>query len=103
MELFKKLSKMIEEELEDAERYAKCAVAYKKERPELARVFYELSAAETEHYNKLHEQVVKLMHEEREKNGEHQHTMRAIYDFLHEKQIDKSKEIKMIQHQYSEG
>lgn len=101
MEIIKKLSEMIEEELDDAEKYAKCAVVHKEDHPELAKVFYELSVSETEHYRKLHEQVVELIHEERERSGEPPRTMRAIYDFLHERHIEKAKEVKMLQHQYS--
>lgn len=43
MKLIEKLSAMVDEEIEDAMKYAKCALEYKDECPALAKTFYELS------------------------------------------------------------
>ena len=94
MEIIKKLSDMISGELEDAEHYAKCALKYKDDRPSLSRLFYQLSQEEMDHMGRLHEAVVGIIKEYREENGEPPASMQAVYDYLHEKQIEEAAEVK---------
>ena len=63
MKLIEKLSTMIDEEIEDAGKYAKCAVKYKDERPELAKTFYNLSTDELRHMALLHAEVAGVIKE----------------------------------------
>lgn len=102
MKAIKELSAMIEEELEGAEHYVKTAMLYKIDMPGLADVMYEISTQEMRHVNLLHEEVVKLIKWHRENHGEPPAPMQAVYDWLHERQIEKSKEIKLLQNQYRE-
>ena len=100
MEIIKKLSGMIGDELDDAERYAKCAIKYKDERPSLSRLFFSLSQDEMEHMNKLHGAVVEMINEYRDEHGEPPAAMQAVYDYLHEQHIEEAKEVKSYQDMY---
>ena len=102
MELIKKLSQMIDEELNDADKYIDCALKHKDERPALARVFSELSAAEMEHQRMLHDAVVQVITEYRNTHGEPPANMQAIYEYTHGQQIDKATKVKLKQAMFRE-
>lgn len=60
MKLIQKLSEMVDDEIADAHKYAKCALEYKESNPNLSKIFFDLSAAEMQHMTVLHTEVRNL-------------------------------------------
>lgn len=103
MKIIKKLSDMIADELEGAEEYAKCALKYKDENPTLAKTLYDIATDEMRHVGLLHGEVVAIIEAYRKKEGDPPAAMMAVYEYLHEKQIEEANEVKMYLSQYREG
>ena len=91
---------MIEDELEGAEDYIKCALEHKEDNPELAKLFSQLSNEEMDHMSRLHKAVVTLIEDYRAKQGEPPPEMMAVYEYLHKKHIDKAAQIKVMQEMF---
>ena len=100
MKIIEQLSNMVEDELDDSEKYARKALECKEERRELANLFFELSNEEMNHMNRLHTEVVKIIDEYRKKDGEPPAPMLAVYEYLHKKHIDHASKIKAMQSLY---
>ena len=94
MKIIKKLSRMIEEEISDAAKYAHCAIEQREERPELARTFLTLASQELEHMQMLHSAVVNLIEEDRRVHGDPPPGMLEAYEMIHEWQMDRVAEVK---------
>ena len=79
---------MIEEEISDASKYAKCALEYKDKNLALADTFYKLSNEELGHANALHTQVVAIIDTYRKEVGSPPDVMLKLYDVSHKKYIN---------------
>lgn len=99
MEIIKQLVTKIDDELEDAEKYIDYAYKVKDKYPSLADVYYKLSIEEMNHMTILHAQVVNIINEYK-KTNEVPVAMQAVYDYLHDKQIEWSTKIKIKQTNY---
>ena len=103
MKLIQTLSDKISEEISDATSYAKMALEQKDERPDLARVLYNISVQEMEHMNMLHSAVVDIINKYRQEHGEPPSEMLAVYNYLHERQIENAANAKAMQTLYKGG
>ena len=97
MKIIELLSEHIEDELEDACTYAHLALEYKDTDPELATVFYKLSGEEMNHMEMLHKRVVAAIEGYKRTNGEAPEGMKALYDFVHKREIKKAEEVANLQ------
>ena len=100
MKIIKCLTEKIQEEIHDADDYIELALKWKTDEPEAAELFHMLSSEEMGHADRLHEITVRLIRRYREKNGEPPEAMMAVYDYLHEKQIEAATEVRIKQGMY---
>lgn len=103
MVIIERLSDKISEEIHDAKCYVKMALEVREDYPDLARTLYNISTQEMEHMSMLHGAVTNLIEKYREEHGEPPEAMKAVYDYLHKKQIDAAAEVKAAQTLYREG
>lgn len=90
MEIIKCLAEYIEEELEDAEKYAKAALHHKDTDRELRQTFEDLARQELSHSDKLHAQAVRLINAKKAAGITAPASMEAIWSWEHGKMIDKT-------------
>lgn len=94
MKIIEKLSDMIEDEIEDAEKYAMCALDKKETYPQLAESFYKIANEEMGHMNILHTLAVQLIEDYKKKTGEPPEAMKTLYNILHRKHIEHAAAVK---------
>ena len=88
--MFEKLMDMIDEELDGAMQYAKCALHNKEGNAALAETFHTMAGQELEHAELLQEQAKKYASDD----------MKALYDYLHRKHIDRAIDIRNVLSQF---
>ena len=103
MKLIRDLEEAISDEISDIRKYAKWAAALKDSHPALAQVLYNISVQEDGHQAALHNEVVKLIEEHRRSHGDPPATMKAVYDYLHQKSIDDLADARMYQEVYKKA
>lgn len=96
MEIIKQIVEKIDDELEDAEKYIKCAYKMKDKYPQLSDTYYKLSLEEMKHMTMLHDQVVLIINEYK-KTKEVPPAMQVLYDYVHEREIKWASKIKYKQ------
>lgn len=83
--------------MHDAEKYAKLALEYKEQYPEMLDTFLTLSRQEVNHATMLHNHVERLIRDFRAKEGDPPAAMMAVYDWEHEKMIDNMAKVRVLQ------
>ena len=100
MKLIKELEELIEDEIHDVEKYAKMALHLKSTNPTLAQILYNISVQEDSHRNVLHNEIVKLIENHRDRHGDPPAAMQAVYDYLHERHIEDMADARRYQEMY---
>ena len=103
MKIIKYLYERINEEIADAEWYIRHAMRVKEEYPELSRVLSNLSAQELEHSQMLHTEAVNIIRKYRDEHGEPPQAMMAVYDYLHDREIENYNKVKSMQDRYRQS
>ena len=93
MELIAELADYIEDEIADAKKYARHAIRLQDRKPDLAKLFYNLSTEELGHMDRLHSAVKGLIAQYRDEHGEPPADMQARYDRMHLKSMDRAAEV----------
>lgn len=101
MKIIKCLSEDIECILDDAEESIKKAIMYKDDYPLASQAFYNKSLALMEAIKPEHAAVVQLIENYKKEKGEPPAPMTAIYNYMHERHINKAASIKTLQEMYS--
>lgn len=101
MKIIKCLTEDIEATLDMAEEDIKKAVMYKADYPIAAKAFYAKSVALMDSIKLSHDAVVSLIDGYRKEKGEPPAPMMAVYDYMHERQINKAAAIKNMQAMYA--
>lgn len=97
MKIIEKLSDMMEEELCGAQKYIECAMKWKDADILLAKMYSDMSTDELKHAMMLHESSVRLINEYKRSGEEVPPEMEAVYNYLHEKHMEKYNGIKVLQ------
>ena len=103
MKLIRDLEEMIEDEIHDIKKYAMMATKVKDEHPGLAQTLYNISVQEDAHHAALHNEVTKIVEEHRRTHGAPPPEMLAVYEFMHNRHIDKLAEARKYQDIYKSG
>lgn len=101
MKVIKCLSESIESTLDMAEDNIKSAIKYKEEFPVAAKAFYTQSLTLMDSIKGQHDAVATIIGEYRKEKGDPPAPMMAIYDYMHERHINKAAAIRSLQEMYS--
>lgn len=102
MKIIETLNDMIDDEICGIKDYAKLAIKMKDEYPVFAETIFNLSKDEEGHMRTLHEIVTKIISKYRQENGEPPADMLAVYNYVHEKSIEKYEKAKRYQEMYKD-
>lgn len=100
MKIIKCMVQDIECELDMAEDYAKKAIQYKVDYPDVAQGYISASSLHLDLMRNMHEKVVNLITAYRKEKGEPPAPMMAIYEYMHERFINKATAVRALHEMY---
>lgn len=103
MRIIKDLIEKMDDTLEEAEFYGKEAHHLRGEHKSLADTYAKVGEMHIEIYKMLHERVVALINEEKQKGIAVPAEMMAIWEFEHRKLIDEFAEAKYVLEEYKKA
>ena len=102
MKIIEELCDKIADEIECAECYARCALKYKEQYPQLAETYYRIANEKMTHMNLLHTQVTSIIADYKKEKGQPPEGMKMLYDILHKKHIQNAATVKGMLALYKE-
>lgn len=84
----------MDDTLNEAHEYYSEYIIYKDEEPKLANLFIELAKDHLDIYLKLHNNVVSLINDYKQKNGDAPNTMKEMWKYQHTKLTNEYEELK---------
>lgn len=100
MKIIECISEDIEATMDLAENNIQKAIMYKNDYPLAAKSYYNKSIILMDSIKPQHDSVVALIEAHRKEKGEPPEPMMAIYNYLHERHINKAAAIKNLQDMY---
>lgn len=100
MKLIQLLTELINDELDDAKKYAELSLQYKEQHPDTAKLFRALSDEEMRHMERLHAAAENVIAEYKRDKGEPPADMLAVYRYVHDQETKRAREIKILQAMY---
>lgn len=94
------LLEQMDDELDGAREYAQCALHLKDEGRELADVYVSLARTELDHYQKLYNQMTRIMTNHRSEHGDMSHELQEFYDWQRTKTMNCMAEVKVLVDSY---
>ena len=95
MKNIEQISDYIDEEINDAMKYARCAIQNDDD-VELSKTYKALANEELGHAMRLHEQVVRLIKAYRDEHGEPPQKMLDRYEYIHERQMRRYADVRVL-------
>ena len=99
-DVIKMVPPMIDSEIGDSKEYVIRAMETRVHFPDFARLMYELSMEEMDHMSRIHTAAANLIEAYRNENGEPPTPMMAVYNYLHDRQIENAAAVKALQSMY---
>lgn len=103
MKVIKDISYTIDKILDYAEENIRLAVQYKEEDIETSKAYYVKSVEELNSIKIFHDRVVAIIKAYRAEKGEPPAPMMTLYNYEHERHLDKNNSIRRLQELYSNG